>query len=585
MRLPLTDFSAGLLSGKLAGRYDLPFYLKGCGLLENWQPMVQGGVTYRPGSTYIANTNGNAAARLIAFTCGPSSAFIVEIGVAYIFVYKDGVKIAEITGGTPATVPYLTIAEIQNIHVAMEATKLYLAHQGYPPKVLTWTGGTTFTFGSLTITGNAGQLPFQSSGNYPGAVAGINGRLVFAGSTNEPQAIWASKPFASGDFTYFETISTTYNQIKDSATWADPHVPETEEITTTRDVTTAGNAFKIELRSDENEAIVGLATVKDLIVSTTTSEWVIPRDVTATNPRAQLQSRSGGTKIQPKTLEGMTFIASSTKQIKAAQYVADSDTYEAIDITALSEAASAGISGWDFGQHPVPTLYVVLADGTMAILMKNKVLGTQTWWKYSLGASGGADAIESVATITGSDGDDDVYLIEKRGATRLITKMDRPFAGLHLDAAENVTKAAAVLTGLGHLEGMAVTIVALGVVYTGTVTSGEVTAPAVANGTVCRVGLDYTATMRTMRLPAPIDDAMGMAEPRRVSRVGASMYQSSAVKIGGRTDRLTPYTWASAFSGELKIDFGGEVGEDCWVYVIQDTPLPATVLAIVPEVD
>lgn len=652
IRLPMADFSAGLMSGKLAGRYDLEAYLKACAELENWVPIPQGGVTYRPGSTYKTTTRNSAKARLLSWTCGPSTAFIVEIGhesgTGYLRVFQEVAgtftQLVEFVNGSGgAVVPWSTDAMVAETHFAMDSSAFYLVNRNYAPRKLAWLGGTTFSFGTHTITGNtatawaaltaytsddycsnAGKiyrcttpgtsaasggpitmdpditdgtvhwtylgdgLPFQSTGNYPGAIAALNARLIFAASTNEPQAIWASRPFQPGNFTYFESKAFTFRQLMDKAEWADPDVPETEEVTEIRDITTSGNAFKIELRSEENEYILGMATQRDLIVFTTTSEWTLPRDITAINPRAEVQSRHGSTRIQPRTMGGFAYFASSPKTIRAAQYVYGSDTYEAADITMLSEACAAGILSWEFTLHPDPSLYVVLADGTMAILTRNRLSGAATWYAHSPAVGGGTEAIESVAAITGTDGDDDVYLIVKRGSSRFIEKMDRLFSGLHLDSAITATAAGGAISGLSHLNGMAVSAVQGDIVYTGTVAAGSVSplsaeGDAIPNG-ACRVGLAFTATLRTMRLPEPSQEGSVIGLPRRLGRVGVSVYDTLSFKIGTKIADLTPKTYSAATTEEANIDITSENTMDVWVFIVQDTPLKATILAIAPEI-
>lgn len=654
IRLPLTDFSGGLLSGKIAGRYDMEVYLKGCAELENWEPLPQGGVSYRPGSSYLTTTKGSAKARLFPFIASPTTLFLIEAGhtagTGYLRIHQEIVGtltlIAEFVNGVDlAVIPWSTDTIIADIHTATEASKIYFAERNFAPRVLTWNGGTSFTFGLLAITGNTGtawagttayvkndivsngstptrlykcttagtsassggptttsfditdgtvtwayigeMAPFQSSGNYPAAIGAINGRIVFAGSNNEPQAVWASKPFEPGNFTYFELIEATYKQVLDRDEWVDPYEPETEEVTVIRDATMPANAFKIEILSNENEHILGLATARDLIILSTTGETTIPGNVNATSAAARLQSRHSGTRIQPKTLGGLTYFVSSKKKIMAAMYSAQSETYEASETTILSEACAAGIVNWDYAQNPVKSLYVVLADGTMAVMTTNPLSGISSWWKYSVGPSGLTDAIESVAIIPGADGDDDVYLIVKRGAARHIVKLDRPWLKKHLDDAVDGTAAAGVVTGLSHLNGMTVEAVKGGIEYSAVVTAGSATFTGLPNG-ACRVGLPYTATLRTMRLPVPSEEGAIIGQARRVNRINVSMYLTEHFKTGPDLVTLTPCSALVPGTPETQeriLDFAGTNGTDAWVYLYQDRPLPATILAIAPEVE
>lgn len=582
-RVAITDFTPGLFTEKLSGRFDMPNYVKGASQFDNWEASSQGALTMRPGTVYIANTEANAKARLIPYLCSPLAVFFIELtpGVSngtMKFYDNTGVLRATLTTG----VPYISASDIAELHFAQEAGNIYFAHRNYPPTVVSWGGAYTFTIQSLSITGNVGQLPFQSANNYPSAVSAINGRLMFAGSINEPQAIWGSRPFLPGDFTYFDTVSVTYTQIKPVAEWADIHYPETEEVTTTRDVINEGNAFKIELASDENEYILGMVADRDLVVSTTSSEWIIPGNVTAVNPSALLQSRHGGTRIQPIMVGNAIYLATSPRAIKQYSYVDQTAAWNAIDISFQSEALTGVILDMDFVSKPLSYLYCVLANGYIAVLTINQPLQTAGW--RFIKTSG---TVESLAVIPGSDGDDDIYISVLRGTSRTIERFSRPFTGQHLDCSETVTVTAGpIAPGLTHLEGLTVSAVQNGaVVGSGTVTSGNLSLPGVIVGSSVTVGIVFTATWKSMRLQNSKDGATGQTSLKHIPKLTARLYATTSLKIGRTAANLSTKTFTTPYTGDSEFVFPGTNDRDAYVFAIQDAPLAATITALLVEVE
>ena len=84
-------FNTGELSPRLLGRSDWQKYEQGCEILENFFPLVQGGVKRRPGTKYIANVkDNNKRIRLVPFVFNVNTAYALEFGEKYLRFYVDG---------------------------------------------------------------------------------------------------------------------------------------------------------------------------------------------------------------------------------------------------------------------------------------------------------------------------------------------------------------------------------------------------------------------------------------------------------------------------------------------------------------
>ena len=212
----ITNFVGGEVSKNLYGRIDLPLYQKSVSRLENFSILPQGGITRRSGTKRIGKLKGEA--RLIPFIVNTAVSFLFEFGAEYMRIWKNGELLTH--SGYPieflptADLPLYKSAELEAIQYVQTFDRMYLTHRHYRPYVITWQGGESFTLGTLNITGNAHQLPFQAPDEYPACVALFSSRLFLASTTKQPQRIWASKVFEYENFTYSDTVVSSSTQLK-----------------------------------------------------------------------------------------------------------------------------------------------------------------------------------------------------------------------------------------------------------------------------------------------------------------------------------------------------------------------------------
>lgn len=214
----LTDFSRGELSRFFLGLFNLPVYGQGVAEMTDVFPIMPGGFTLRPGFRRAGDCKNTGRVMLFPFIISDTLAYDIELGPAYMRFWKNNALLLSM--GTPIEVatPY-DAADLPLLQIVQDANMLIIAAGSglRPLECLTLTGPDAFSFGALVITGNAGLLPFQSAGNYPRAVALHDGRLWAFSSLNDPQDFWASEPFDYGNFTFFDTISSTSKQLRDPA--------------------------------------------------------------------------------------------------------------------------------------------------------------------------------------------------------------------------------------------------------------------------------------------------------------------------------------------------------------------------------
>jgi len=84
------SFNSGEQSEYLTGRTDLAKYFTGCSKLINGNVLTYGGVEKRPGTIYRADAK--AECRVVAFEFSTDDTHVLEFGVNYMRVFKDGVQ-------------------------------------------------------------------------------------------------------------------------------------------------------------------------------------------------------------------------------------------------------------------------------------------------------------------------------------------------------------------------------------------------------------------------------------------------------------------------------------------------------------
>lgn len=150
---------------------------------------------------------------------------------------------------------------------------------------------------------------------------------------------------------------------------------------------------------------------------------------------------------------------------------------------------------------------------------------------------------------------------------------------------------AATLTGLDHLEGKTVSILADGDVHPQrVVTAGSITLQTPA--AVAHIGLPYTAEMETLDLDNPQGETI-LDKRKVITSVTAYLEDSRNFFAGSDADHLyeqkaakrARYTDSQAtVTGPSSIHISTTWSEKGRVYIQQADPLPLTILALIPEV-
>lgn len=153
-------------------------------------------------------------------------------------------------------------------------------------------------------------------------------------------------------------------------------------------------------------------------------------------------------------------------------------------------------------------------------------------------------------------------------------------------------KAVSAVSGLAHLEGETISVVADGVVQgPKTVLSGAITLDSPASRV--HAGYGYATDIETLRFEAPVPGGTAQTRTKRIDHVVLRLHRSRGATAGPQSGRLDDLDLASGnattdvalFSGDREMAFPGGFDADGHVFIRQDQPLPLSVLSVIARIN
>lgn len=430
--------------------------------------------------------------------------------------------------------------------------------------------------GDLIADENFQLGAFSPTTGFPRAVAFYEQRLVFGGTASQPQTLFFSQ---GGDFENFERG------------------------------TDADDGLIYTIGSNEVNVIRYLASGKNLLVGTSGGEFVVrasgfDEPLKPDNTQIKQQTTYGSADIQPMQVGNATlFLQRAKRKLRELVFSNESDSFVAPDMTILAEhITEGGIKEFAYQQEPDSVAWTVRNDGVLACMTYRREEQVVAWHRHIIG--GTSAVVENVATIPGDLDEDQVWLVVKRtinGATKRYVEVMTGF-----DFGSDVTdaffvdsgltysgSAATTISGLDHLEGETVSILADGAAHPDkVVSSGAVTLD--RSATKAHIGLAFTSKVETLRVDQGSATGSAQGKTKRISEVTVRLFRSVGMKVGTSTSELdiVPFrssanamgSAVSLFTGDKTVEFRGGFDEDATIVIQQDQPLPMTILAIFPTV-
>ena len=142
-----TSFVSGQISERVIGRTDLQAYDQGAKSIVNCYPFIHGGVTRRPGTSFVREVSDSSRpARLIPYTNSDVLSYVLVFNDDKIEFIRDG-ELIEVSPGVPFSVahPY-SDAEIFELTYTQFGRAMFIAHPNHHPKQLTRNTDTDWDF-------------------------------------------------------------------------------------------------------------------------------------------------------------------------------------------------------------------------------------------------------------------------------------------------------------------------------------------------------------------------------------------------------------------------------------------------------
>ena len=619
-----TTFTAGEVSRALLGRGDLRAYENGALTLRNVFIEPTGGVRRRAGLRFVDHAAGNG--RLMSFEFSVDQTYLLVLTDESLAIYADEILVDTITA------PW-TADQIFQVAFTQSADTLLLVHPDVPPKKLTRnTGGVWLlqdweffteenvieqpyfkfvdtgitltpsgTTGAITLTASADvftedhegvrlrvggkevevtdfnsatvvtvnvietlasttttidweEQAFSAARGYPISVAFHQDRLVIGGSRDLPNRLWFSR---SGDLFNF-----------DLGTGLDDE------------------AIEFSILSDQVNAIRGIFSGRHLQVFTSGAEWMVSGDpLTPVNVQIRRQTRVGSMTsryIAPVTVDGATlFVARNGEQIQEFIYTDVEQAYQVTDLALVSRHIVPTPADMDFDQRR-RMLFLVREDGKFATLTVFRSEAVAAWTLHET-----AGTVRSVSVV----GDGVYLLVQREDAYNIECISD----DLNLDAALRGATGtpATIWSGLDHLEGQEVMIVADGIVLPPQVVEdGRITLSDPVS--FVEIGLPYTHIVEP--LPPSVLDQNGAGRAIRLVEAVFRIEETAALRLDvGRGLRDIPLR---QFGIDVILDEAPpRVSRDVRVHALgwqndsskplwrieHDMPLPFTLLSVTTE--
>jgi hypothetical protein len=425
---------------------------------------------------------------------------------------------------------------------------------------------------------------FSDTTGHPSCVTFFEQRLVFAATLSQPQTLFFSK---SGDY---ENMDDNYHGT----------VADDDSIIYT-------------IASNQVNAIRFMTATRTLIIGTAGGEFAVSGGgtdiaITPTNILIKKQSNNGAANVDALAVGNATlFLQRARRKLRELAYNFDVDGYVAPDLTILAEHISeGGFKQLSYQQEPNQVIWCVRNDGQLIGLTYQREQQVVAWHRHIFGGSfGSGNAVcESVATIPTDDSEYQTWVIVKRtidGTTKRYVEYihqydfdetdDTSFNFLDSQLSYDGSPATTI-SGLAHLEGQTVSILADGATHPDkVVNSGELVLNRSASKV--KIGLAYTSLLQTMRIDAGAQNGTSQSKTKRIYEITARLYESIGIEVGPDLNNMEriPFrssadamdTGVTVFTGDKEIEFRGNYETDGFIFVRQTQPLPLTILSLYPK--
>lgn len=404
----------------------------------------------------------------------------------------------------------------------------------------------------------------------PSTVSYHQQRRFFGSTLGDPQRFWATR--SGSDYNMNASI-----------------VPQDDD------------PFNFRLASRRAHTIRHIVPMSDLLMLTGSAIWRVFPDssgnaLTPTGTNTKESVSVGSSKVRPSAFrEYLLFANARGEHLTAVNFSQEAGGYVPRDLSKIAPHLIDGMS-WvqmDFQESPYQIWWGVRSDGVLIGMTFDPEQNLTAWHQHK---PGGTNVfVESIAIVPANDSPTDlIYLVVRRtvnGLTKRFIEFMKPraftdlahsfcvSAGLMYDGAYITT-----VTGLSHLEGQTVAVLADGVPLTAVIASGQFTLATPAK--VIVVGLPYNCDLQTVPLSYAVGyvAGQGMEQKEVISSLRLRVVKTMGLSLGPDFSTLQDFRPDEGETG-LRSRIVDGFGDFTWrednkVCVRQSLPLPATISAM-----
>lgn len=421
--------------------------------------------------------------------------------------------------------------------------------------------------GATTATKAFAISAWSAAKGYPSCVTFFEDRLVFAGTKTLPQTFWMSK---TGDYFNFGTSSPSQ---------------DSDAITGT-------------LNGGQMNGIKAMVAFGELIMMTAGGEYKVHgggKPVSGSNIMSQAQEYRGISDVLPVTVGSrIVYLQQQGDIVRDLAYSYEADKYTGNDVNLLAEHLfeQHKIVRMTYQQTPDSIVWCVRDDGVLLGLTYLKEQEVYAWHQHVTDGE-----FVDACSISGLQ-QDELYVVVKREGNYYVEmfahrdESNKPEDQFFVDSGITVSGKSRTITGLDHLEGKTVSILADGnVLPQQVVVDGKISLNHETK--VVHVGLPIESTMQTLPLEFNGQDGSYIGRKKRVAKL-TLLFKSSRGGEYGFT-KLDEIKWRSnepwgapisLYDGKKQMIVPSANWETTQMLTIrQKDPLPLTVLSVVPELE
>ena len=438
------------------------------------------------------------------------------------------------------------------------------------------------------------KYAWNSNAGWPRTIEIFQQRMCFGGNNDNPQTIWFSKTADFFNFAPSERIGVASGNV--SATGARVVGEQIKD----------DNGLTLTISSATVDLIDFMVSGKKLTVGTSGGVFQMygsETEITITPFNFSIDrvtSYPTETGALPLIIDqNVIYVQKNGRKLRDISYSSDRGGNQASDMTLRADDIALGVvKDIAYQDMPYNVIWARLNDGKMIACTYNKALNMMAWSNHEIA---GTNAVVESITVIPTTTHHQLWMVVKRtvnsATVRYVEYLDRFYdsgeitsdEAHYVDSGIYTTGSGVTnLTGLNHLEGESLRVLADSALQIGTftVSSGAIT---ISEADKIHAGLGFDSFVTTLDIPNGPQGIL-VGNRKKISRIVVKLLDTMGLKYGPNTSELDEMIYrfptdnlgnaVPFFSGDEVLTMGNMTYDDHNVVIGQDGPFPLSILLI-----